>query len=66
MYQAAVQALLGLQPRGHTIEIDPCILTAWSEYLIEWHIGGTHYRLMREWRRQMASEWLRALGRFDR
>jgi cellobiose phosphorylase len=48
MYQAAVQALLGLQRRGDTISIDPCIPTVWPEYLIEWTIGGTRYRFVVE------------------
>ena len=33
MHQAAVQALLGLQRRGDTISIDPCIPTVWPEYV---------------------------------
>jgi cyclic beta-1,2-glucan synthetase len=48
MYQAAVQALLGLQRRGDTITLDPCIPTAWPEYAIEWNIGDTQYRFVVE------------------
>jgi cellobiose phosphorylase len=48
MYQAAVQALLGLQRRGDTIRIEPCIPTTWPEYRIEWNIGGTQYRFVVE------------------
>ena len=48
MYQAAVQALLGLRRRGDTISIDPCIPTAWPEYRFEWNVGGTRYRFVVE------------------
>jgi cyclic beta-1,2-glucan synthetase len=48
MYQAAVQALLGLHRRAATIGIDPCIPTRWPEYLIEWNIDGTRYRFVIE------------------
>jgi cyclic beta-1,2-glucan synthetase len=48
MYQAAVQALLGLQRRGGTIAINPCIPTVWPEFVLEWTIGGTRYRFVVE------------------
>jgi cyclic beta-1,2-glucan synthetase len=48
MYQAAVQAMLGLRRRGDTISIDPCIPTVWPGYLIEWNIAGTRYRFVVE------------------
>ena len=44
MYQAAVQALLGLRRTGATISVNPCIPTVWPHYSIDWTIGGTHYR----------------------
>jgi cyclic beta-1,2-glucan synthetase len=44
MYQAAIQALLGLRRRGATISIDPCIPAVWPEYSIEWTLGATRYR----------------------
>jgi cellobiose phosphorylase len=43
-----VQALLGLQRRGDTISIDPCIPTVWPEYMMEWTISGTRYRFVVE------------------
>jgi cyclic beta-1,2-glucan synthetase len=48
MYQAAVQALLGLQRRGDAIAIDPCIPSVWPEYMMEWTIAGTRYRFVVE------------------
>jgi cyclic beta-1,2-glucan synthetase len=48
MYQAAVQALLGLQRQGETFSIDPCIPSMWPEYLIEWTVRGTRYRIVVE------------------
>jgi cyclic beta-1,2-glucan synthetase len=44
MYQAAVQALLGVRRHGNTISINPCIPTGWSEYTLDWRIAGTRYR----------------------
>jgi len=44
MYQAAVQALLGLRRAGATIRIDPCIPPTWAEYSIVWRVGGSRYR----------------------
>jgi cyclic beta-1,2-glucan synthetase len=46
MYQAAVQALLGLRRHGDTISIDPCIPTVWPQYTLEWHLDGTRYRFV--------------------
>jgi cyclic beta-1,2-glucan synthetase len=48
LYQAAVQALLGLRRNGETIRVDPCIPTVWPEYLMEWTIAGTRYRFVVE------------------
>jgi cyclic beta-1,2-glucan synthetase len=48
MYQAALQAMLGLRRQGATFSVDPCIPTMWPEYLIEWTIQGTRYRIVVE------------------
>jgi cyclic beta-1,2-glucan synthetase len=48
LYQAAVQALLGLRRNGDTISIDPCIPTVWPVYMLEWTISGTRYRFVVE------------------
>jgi len=44
MYQAAVQALLGLRRTGTTMRIDPCIPTVWPEYSLTWRFGKSRYR----------------------
>jgi cyclic beta-1,2-glucan synthetase len=46
MYQAAVQAILGLQRRGNTISVNPCIPTVWPEYVLEWTFRNTRYRFV--------------------
>ncbi len=46
MYQAAVQALLGLQRIGSTISIKPCIPTVWPEYSLVWRVGRSRYRFV--------------------
>lgn len=43
MYQAAVQALLGLTRHGRVMSVAPCVPTAWSEYSMEWTIRRTRY-----------------------
>jgi cyclic beta-1,2-glucan synthetase len=44
MYQAAIEALLGLRRRGSTISVRPCIPAVWPHFSLEWTIGGTRYR----------------------
>jgi cyclic beta-1,2-glucan synthetase len=44
MYQAAVQALLGLRRNGEAISVSPCIPAVWPQYSLDWKIGGTRYR----------------------
>ena len=46
MYQAAVQALLGLRRLGSTISIKPCIPTVWPEYSLVWRVGRSRYRFV--------------------
>ena len=65
MYQAAMQALLGLQRHGGTISLNRCIPTISPEYSLDWTIGNTRYRFVVEnpehrsrgiaWRRSTAS-----------
>ena len=44
MYQAAIQALLGLRRQGATVSVEPCVPAVWPEYSIDWTFGGTRYR----------------------
>jgi cyclic beta-1,2-glucan synthetase len=44
MYQAAIQALLGVRRSGSTVSVSPCIPTAWPHYTLEWRVGRTRYR----------------------
>ena len=45
MYQAAVEALLGLRRQGATFSISPCIPARWPKYSLEWKHGRTLYRI---------------------
>jgi cellobiose phosphorylase len=45
MYQAAIEAILGLRPQGTTFSVDPCIPTAWSGYSVDWLRKGTRYEI---------------------
>jgi cyclic beta-1,2-glucan synthetase len=44
MYQAAVKAILGLERRGATISLNPCIPSVWDEFSLVWTMGRTRYR----------------------
>ena len=46
MYQAAVEALLGLRRSGATIRVNPCIPAVWPHYTIDWTVGRTRYRFV--------------------
>jgi cyclic beta-1,2-glucan synthetase len=46
MYQAAVQALLGLRRTGASMSIHPCIPTGWPEYSLVWKLGRSRYRFV--------------------
>ena len=46
MYQAAVQAMLGLKRNGRTVTLDPCVPTVWSEFTVEWRVDSTRYRFV--------------------
>jgi cyclic beta-1,2-glucan synthetase len=46
LYQAAIQALLGVRRHGDTISIAPCIPSEWPEYTLTWRIRDTRYRFV--------------------
>jgi cyclic beta-1,2-glucan synthetase len=43
MYQAAIDAFLGLRLQGATFSVAPCIPTAWPGYSLTWVKNGTRY-----------------------
>ncbi len=45
MYQAAIEALLGLRRCGETFALDPCIPARWEGFSLEWRFGRTTYRI---------------------
>jgi cyclic beta-1,2-glucan synthetase len=45
MYQAAIDAFLGLRLHGSTFSIDPCIPSSWSGYSLTWVRGRTRYQV---------------------
>ncbi|HSK10261.1 MAG TPA: protein ndvB, partial [Vicinamibacterales bacterium] len=45
MYQAAIEALIGLRLRGATFALDPCIPARWDGYRLQWRHGRTTYRI---------------------
>jgi cyclic beta-1,2-glucan synthetase len=45
MYQAAIQALLGLRRSGSTFAVSPCIPSAWPHFSLDWRVGRTRYHV---------------------
>jgi cyclic beta-1,2-glucan synthetase len=45
MYQAALQAILGVTMNGATWSIDPCIPTLWHGYTLTWRRGSARYEI---------------------
>jgi len=45
MYQAAIDALLGVRRQGATFSVNPCIPASWPAYSVEWRVENTTYRL---------------------
>jgi cyclic beta-1,2-glucan synthetase len=45
MYQTAIGSLLGLQRRGDTFSVRPCIPAMWPGFSLEWKHGRTRYRI---------------------
>ena len=45
MHQAAIGSLLGLQRRGDTFTVNPCIPAMWPGFSFEWRHGRTRYRI---------------------
>jgi cyclic beta-1,2-glucan synthetase len=43
MYQAAINALLGLRRQGSTVSVNPCIPAVWKNYSLRWTFGDTVY-----------------------
>ena len=45
MYQAAIEALLGLRRAASTFSMNPCIPATWPRYSLEWRLGRALYRI---------------------
>ncbi|MEO7367392.1 MAG: glycosyl transferase family 36, partial [Gemmatimonadaceae bacterium] len=46
LYRVGLEAILGFTKRGETLEIDPCIPSAWKEFTIEYRHGGSKYSII--------------------
>ena len=45
MYRVAVEGILGLERRGSSFTVNPCIPSSWPAYSIEWRVGKTRYSI---------------------
>jgi cyclic beta-1,2-glucan glucanotransferase len=45
MYRTGLESILGLERRGTSFKIDPCIPSSWPEYAIVWRFGRTRYEI---------------------
>lgn len=43
MYRVGLEGILGLQRRGASFTLNPCIPSSWPHYSIEWRFGKTRY-----------------------
>jgi cyclic beta-1,2-glucan synthetase len=48
MYQAAVEALVGLRRAASTFSISPCVPAIWPEFSIDWRVAGASYHIVVE------------------
>ena len=46
MYQAAIEAMLGLRRHGAAFTVAPSIPARWDGYRMEWRHGATVYRIL--------------------
>ncbi len=46
MYRAGLESILGLERRGTSFEVDPCIPSSWPEYKIVWRFRRTQYEIV--------------------
>ncbi len=45
MYRTAVEGILGINLRGRTLSIDPCIPRAWAGFEVTYKYGSSRYRI---------------------
>ena len=45
LYRAGLESILGVQRRGDTFTIDPCVPSSWDRYSIHWKIGDGAYEI---------------------
>jgi cellobiose phosphorylase len=45
MHRIGLEEILGLKRRGKTLEVSPCIPSAWPGFSAEWRVGGSTYRI---------------------
>ncbi len=45
MYRVGLEAILGIQRRGKTLRINPCIPKDWSNYRVTYHLGETVFQI---------------------
>ncbi len=48
MYRVGLEGILGLQRRGASFAVNPCIPSSWPTYSIQWRFGTTHYTIVVE------------------
>jgi cyclic beta-1,2-glucan synthetase len=48
MYRAGLEGILGLERRGATFRLNPCIPSSWPTYSIEWRFGKSRYSIVVE------------------
>jgi cyclic beta-1,2-glucan synthetase len=45
MYRVAVEGILGLERRGSSFTVNPCIPSSWPSFSIDWRVGKGRYSI---------------------
>ena len=48
LYRAGLESILGLQRRGETFTVDPCIPASWPGFEVRWKVGTSVYEIVVE------------------
>jgi cyclic beta-1,2-glucan synthetase len=48
LYRAGLESILGLQRRGGTFAVDPCIPASWPKFTMRWQFGTSVYEIVVE------------------
>jgi len=45
LYRVGLEGILGLERRGESFKVNPCIPSSWPQFELEWRFGKSHYTI---------------------